>query len=321
MLTRNFSSNSPKSVAHAKWLKNKSASLKKPKASAETADLSSQQPASDVQIASTAGPSLQTLIPQQTLHPVVSSSVPALIRINPEQDGGIADEWRPDDTDDSDDLEISAIISSQLAERALAIRDSHEAESNKENVAEIPESPLKSPGKYRITDPHPNAHRVPFDTSTSELSEDEGFQQQHQRQDINSRRMQKPTIKRSAAEPTGSQRRSPKKTRRQGSAARDARIATPVEDEEARPPPSQVEVYKMANAEAKARKVIQGKKPQTRRPWSEEETETLLDLICKHGTSWTQLKNEDNCNGNVLEWRDQVALKDKARNMKLDYLK
>lgn len=64
------------------------------------------------------------------------------------------------------------------------------------------------------------------------------------------------------------------------------------------------------------------KGPQSRRPWSEEETLGLLELIEMEGTSWAELKQLDSAMPEPLfSGRDQVALKDKARNLKMDYLK
>ena len=62
-------------------------------------------------------------------------------------------------------------------------------------------------------------------------------------------------------------------------------------------------------------------KVQTRRPWSEEETSVLIEYIMEHGTSYAYIKQLDEDDQNILEGRDQVALKDKARNIKTDYLK
>ena len=105
--------------------------------------------------------------------------------------------------------------------------------------------------------------------------------------------------------------------------------AEPVADEEPHgnedpfpPPPERVQLenYKMAkelgriNTAARAKK-----KTQTRKAWTDLETETLINLISEHGTSWKLLKDKDA--GKVLVDRDQTALKDKARNIKFDYLK
>ncbi|KAL9608562.1 MAG: hypothetical protein Q9167_006623 [Letrouitia subvulpina] len=87
------------------------------------------------------------------------------------------------------------------------------------------------------------------------------------------------------------------------------------------PTPTPGEVYQEVNAKAKSRVQVQAKPIQSRTPWSHLETETLLDLIEEYGLSWSSLKVIDGRNKNVLANRDQVALKDKARNMKFDYLK
>lgn len=58
-----------------------------------------------------------------------------------------------------------------------------------------------------------------------------------------------------------------------------------------------------------------------REPWTEVQTNRLLELIANYGTSWSAIKAMDETHGNILHGRDQVALKDKARNIKLDYLK
>ncbi len=75
------------------------------------------------------------------------------------------------------------------------------------------------------------------------------------------------------------------------------------------------------NRKSKFRVAERPKKVQTRKAWTDQETKTLSDLIESHGTSWALLKEIDQEKGKILEHRDQVALKDKARNMKLDYLK
>ena len=64
-----------------------------------------------------------------------------------------------------------------------------------------------------------------------------------------------------------------------------------------------------------------GAKP--RSAWSQEETIRLIELIKEYGVSWATLKVEDEHHpgGPVLHDRDQVSLKDKARNLKMDFLK
>ena len=59
-------------------------------------------------------------------------------------------------------------------------------------------------------------------------------------------------------------------------------------------------------------------KPQSRRPWSSESTQRLIGYIGIHGTKWSEIAK---LNDPLLEGRDQVALKDKARNVKVEYRK
>ena len=65
------------------------------------------------------------------------------------------------------------------------------------------------------------------------------------------------------------------------------------------------------------------RKDQIRRPFTEAETQRLIDLIAHYGCSWSLLKQKDyqHPDGALLEHRDQVSLKDKARNLKMDFLK
>lgn len=88
------------------------------------------------------------------------------------------------------------------------------------------------------------------------------------------------------------------------------------------PPPARVqsEAYKATNEAAKMNTAARTKKKvQTRKAWTDLETETLINLIQDHGTSWKLLKDQDV--NKILLDRDQTSLKDKARNIKLDYLK
>ena len=93
----------------------------------------------------------------------------------------------------------------------------------------------------------------------------------------------------------------------------------PADEEESsgedRPPPfSQISIA-ARNSAARAR--LPTHKTQKRTPWSEYDTELLTSGIETHGCSWSTLSK-------LLEFeveRDQVALKDKARNLKVSYLK
>lgn len=62
--------------------------------------------------------------------------------------------------------------------------------------------------------------------------------------------------------------------------------------------------------------------PQIRRSWEKEEIECLWFWMEKFGPVWAKIKEADSESRRPkLENRTQVQLKDKARNMKLDYLK
>ena len=285
-----------------------------------------QGPSSDIQVASTAEPSARAVTPQR------QAKVPGIPYAAPPKyhDDG----WRPQEADDEDDEPLPALEMEEVTlDRILAARDQNEAESNKENIVETQTNLQPPSGQRRLIDRQENATRVAWESqdtgsnqnaSPADLDEEDDFQQQQPTVNATSRRSLKSSNKRTATEPPRSQGPSPKKVRIQ--AANGARAQSIAQDRQSsrpssRPPASQVEEYLAANAAAKERKAWQVKPPQVRKGWTEEETERLLELIEEHGTSWALLKNEDFAAGEILQSRDQVALKDKARNMKLDYLK
>ncbi|KIW08006.1 uncharacterized protein PV09_00952 [Verruconis gallopava] len=54
--------------------------------------------------------------------------------------------------------------------------------------------------------------------------------------------------------------------------------------------------------------------------WNAASEMRLEELIAEHGISWAYLKSLDQEGDNLFDGRDQVALKDKARNMKIQFL-
>ncbi len=79
--------------------------------------------------------------------------------------------------------------------------------------------------------------------------------------------------------------------------------------------------YRQINQLAKTTVALRGqRKVQVRRPWSEQATARLIELIedDRYGTSWVTIEH---LKDPLLEGRGQVALKDKARNVKMDFLK
>jgi hypothetical protein len=61
--------------------------------------------------------------------------------------------------------------------------------------------------------------------------------------------------------------------------------------------------------------------PQGRERWTVEAELRLEDMVCEHGWSPAYIKGIDSEGDNLFEGRDQVAIKDKARNMKITMLK
>ncbi len=79
--------------------------------------------------------------------------------------------------------------------------------------------------------------------------------------------------------------------------------------------------YKLVNHAAKESFALNApKQPQSRRAWSDEEVEALMEYMDEYGCSWAAIKSADADRGFLVR-RSQVDLKDKARNMKYDYLK
>ena len=240
-------------------------------------------------------------------------------------------------------------------------RRGEESASNKENVphnAGLEEYEEEYPGLSRralaakgsFIDPQPHATRITFDDESQrsftlpsssgqsrkrkgladdddgdiELSQDQGFQTHNQPVDVEVRRRAKPVQRKSRTSQIGIGR-SPKRTR---IIAPEDTTGIALTSAEAGPSGvhgiirSTAEVHRKANEQAKMVTSLHASKPaQTRTPWSEEETTRLFDLMMEHGTSWKELKQIDALNGEVLISRDQVSLKDKARNMKVDFLK
>ncbi len=78
------------------------------------------------------------------------------------------------------------------------------------------------------------------------------------------------------------------------------------------------EAARTQSAVARARAIAP--KIQKRVPWSDRETERLIELIEQYGCKWSIILQEGKRRGVFAEHRDQVALKDKARNIKVSYL-
>ena len=178
----------------------------------------------------------------------------------------------------------------------------------------LPTRSVRSDSKRRFIDPQPNAEKVSSDT---DISQDEGFEKEGRAADVAVRRNETTARKRRAVESMADRPRSPRISR--DDEASDAASQQNQQNLEQCPKPSQLANLKMANQQAKMIVALQPRKTQSRKPWTDEETETLIQLIEDEGISWSRLKDKDK--KKILKHRDQVALKDKARNIKFDFLK
>lgn len=290
-----------------------------------------QEAQSFVQVASTAGPSMRALTPQPINNDeLISSHATANVPNTQAPSTDHNDNWTPEDNGEG---ERDSVIR-RHGPRSLSYRKQREAESNKENVAAIPELQQTRTAKKRgMYERNPLAERVsPIDSQDLdrhdlevEVSSEEGFQEQAGSSNAARQRQLKPATKRSAPEPARLERRSPKNVRIQENVdvhTLNDRDDVPRDEQEVEIPHSQAfDEYQRVRESAKQRVAVVTKPLQSRNAWTSLETDMLHYLITEHGTSWKHLKDEDRKQGHVLEARDQVALKDKARNMKMDYLK
>lgn len=278
---------------------------------------------------------MQAATPQQDIdEQVIASSALANDSNGQARSVDQDDNWRPEENEEEEGDSEIARIERRNAQENLAFRERREAESNKENIVEIPESQRTTTAKKRsMYARDPLAAKVspihgPSSDNESRESEngsDDDFQLQEEPSNAATQRRLKPATKRPASKPASIQRRSPKKAR-----VLEDTIAHTSDDnadvardqQETEVPLSQAyETYVRANESAKQNMALGTKPPQKRSAWTGAETDMLHHLITEHGTSWTLLKQHDEVQDKALRARDQVALKDKARNMKMDYLK
>ena len=199
-----------------------------------------------------------------------------------------------EEQDDDDDDEFETDRRAPKARR-VPLPQTRVPRTPQRNTREVSESNHEeSPGDARVADDNDDEG----DEGDEDNEDDEDGQQQFQRQ---------------LAERVA-----------QHNAAR--RRATPVVTDPAVNNRSPARRYETVNAYAKAvnKSVVRTAGfVQRRRPYSEVEVRRIVELVQKHGTSWTLIKDMDSVHpdGSVLEHRSQVDLKDKCRNMVLDYMK
>ena len=269
-----------------------------------------------------ASPSNNSVDYSKTQNPAISDSIQA--------QPPLQDEWQPP-VNDSDDEEVAfqtQVYPVSVTSNVLRISSQQLAESNKEN--EMQSSAIRSPErrKMRLIDPQPGAQRVEWG-SQGDFETLEEFSSRPRervpRQDVHTLIRKRPS-----PEVPSPQQNSPKRNRvvesprrSQERAHSETLPARPLQERAQERTGQSSQAYLAANRHAKERTAYAPKRVQSRIPWSEAEIGRLIDLIEEHGISYSKIKKCDNqhTDGELLGSRDQVALKDKAQNMKFDFLK
>ncbi|KAE8442083.1 hypothetical protein EG329_003841 [Mollisiaceae sp. DMI_Dod_QoI] len=252
-------------------------------------------------------------------------------------------DWRPD-YDDGDEMAI-AVEERATAEYA-SIWQASSNEKNKENLAVA--RPTK---KRRLLDSQSNAESVPEWSNSEgspevpskrlrlpveeEESQDEGFEEDERipnpkrRMNANLPRRPSPAPERPrpSKKARTHHRAASEDAEQSGAASRERaesalranarRIAFDDELDEEYPAPSASQISIFAREETARRKLMSREPTKKRIPWSEKDTQYLIDCVGEYGCSWSRIFR---CEGWDTE-RDQVALKDKARNLKVNFLK
>jgi len=271
-----------------------------------------------------------------------------------EQAEQISDDYRPLEEDEDN---FGAGSKPRSTQEYVGAWNAWSNEKNKENRP-LEDNP--KPQKRRLIDRHENAERLHFDDSSQEAanqrelsrkrnhaereateeSEDEGFEQDRREPDP-ARKIVAPALspKRRRVDSTPpdvdddreAQRRSQEQLqadaradqkRRAAAAIRDRQRQAELEDDDEEDDDdldrgihySQVASTARVNAQ---KATMPNRQPQKRTKWSLADEQHLIDLIEQHGCSWSVIQKV----GDFEMDRDQVALKDKARNMKVTFLK
>ncbi|KAH7317672.1 hypothetical protein BKA65DRAFT_514952 [Rhexocercosporidium sp. MPI-PUGE-AT-0058] len=227
-------------------------------------------------------------------------------------------------------------------------------ENSKEKNKENHKPAAKPVVKPRLIDRQPNAQKVVWDESQdsiagssptkrtraesehSDESEDQGFQMDERRINPNRRADAPPGPRLSPVDKSSPPRKkqrvsqrgiSPRVESSRASAQRRSESAdserarsksvddSEIDSEDGTPPPTAAEISAAARYATARAKGVQA--PRGRTPWSEGDSNLLKRRIEKYGCAWSTIFQ-------LGKWevpRDQVALKDRARNMKVNMLK
>ena len=258
--------------------------------------------------------------PNDTSEPFVDDKAPAVyLEDNDDQD------WRNALDAPQEHSEKSAVPMSSM-EMVAQIRQIEK--QNKENM-------LTRNNRASFIDPQPSAQRVEWEDISQQSKRTEppkSFQVPGRRKEPHETSVDEDTSSGDDAFEQGDGLQVPHRRRYQPGRSREtsvlqqrgptAKTAKSLdEQDEAKESFAKASQYKLVNHAAKESLVRNlPKQPQVRRPWSNEEVQALMEYMDEYGCSWAAIKAADSEN-QILERRSQVDLKDKARNMKYDYLR
>ena len=323
--------NSPKAKAVAASLKQMNQRLAEEKATPRKARQETPPRRSEVQITSTAEPAAISP-PERKRNPQIQASSGS--GLDNQHQPNVEDDWQAHNNDsdnEEDDFQTqlpppgrpTQTMPKRVISGIVAASQQQQAESNKENEPDRRPAQSERP-RRRMIDEQSDAESVSWDSNDGlGPLHDVTEQQNRSRAQPSSSR---PTERRKRPSPEPNEGRpSPKRARPQPSPLRTQNRTRPsanLRESPESPPRTQAHVHQRANAAAKERTAMQKPKGvQVRKIWTEDENERLIELIEEYGTSYAQLKSIDSNDDNVLARRDQIALKDRAQNMKMDYLK
>lgn len=276
------------------------------------------------------------------------SRAPASRRI--EQPG--VGNFQPDiGNDDTPPSEYDDLLPQGTAGESIKHWNSSVNEKNKENL------PIDGAGRpvkrLRMTDPQPGAHKVTWDDGTQEDtggrrkfkqpsrqreateeiedSEDEGFQEDLRAPDPKKRVTVPPRREPSvdSEPPQASREQEEDRVARRRQEQEEARLqASARNDEEedddeiddeiiAAPPSTAAIASKISRERTAMAKAARPAAARGRSYWSNSDEDELIRLIEEHGCAWSVIERH----ANFEDDRNQVQLKDKARNLKVNFIK
>ncbi|KAG9229872.1 hypothetical protein BJ875DRAFT_473715 [Amylocarpus encephaloides] len=278
------------------------------------------------------GGSLQPVSKRSRLDQAGPSAVPAQIGQDP-LDGNIDDDGRANPSPSEEERFRASAMKSMRNLKNL------QREKNKENLPDANEN------KRRLNYQAPNARRVEWhddsqddepiaivtsgqgrvNTQSSDESEDQGYEVDHRVPNPSRRHAPAPNSRSVSRHNQDASRERPRPEVQDEdeflqASARDSEqdIVEDLEAEEDVPPPSTAEV-RVAARDRTIRAKIAANPGEIRHrlPWSLADEQQLTQLIEQYGCKWSFIFNR----GDWEDERNQGALKDKARNLKVAWLK